>query len=156
MARKKATPAGPQQDEKILAALSHASALLPFWGIIASIVIWATQKDKSKFVAFQALQAVAYQFVGILGFLLTGVCYMCSIFAFPLMTAIALPTADSSADFSPLALIPMTFPFAVMALAMLVWVVFVAYGIVGAVLSLQGKDFRYLLVGRRLVAYLDA
>lgn len=156
MARKKSTPAGPAQDERILAALSHASALLPFWGIIASIVIWATQKDKSKFVAFQSIQAVTYHFVAILGFLLAGLCYFCSIFAFPFMTAIALPTTDSARDFSPFALLPMMVPFAIMGVAMLVWLVFVGYGMAGAVLSLQGRDFRYLLIGNRLEAYLEA
>ena len=49
------------QDERIMAALSHATALLPFMGVIAPIVIWVTQKDKSQYVAFQALQAMAYQ-----------------------------------------------------------------------------------------------
>ena len=27
------------QDERILAALAHASVILPFWGLIAAIVI---------------------------------------------------------------------------------------------------------------------
>jgi uncharacterized Tic20 family protein len=53
----------PNQNDKIMAALAHISALLPLMGVIAPIVIWATQKDKSEYVAFQALQAVVYQLV---------------------------------------------------------------------------------------------
>jgi len=56
----------PSQNDKIMAALAHISALLPLMGIIAPIVIWVTQKDKSEYVAFQALQAVAYQLLMIL------------------------------------------------------------------------------------------
>ncbi len=36
-----------------MAAVSHASVLLPFTGTIAPIVIWATQKEKSHYVAFR-------------------------------------------------------------------------------------------------------
>ncbi len=39
------------QDERIMAALAHASAILPMWGAIAAIVIWATQREKSAFTA---------------------------------------------------------------------------------------------------------
>ena len=51
----------PSQDERIMAGLAHISAILPMMGMVAPIVIWVTQKDKSKFVSFQALQAVSYQ-----------------------------------------------------------------------------------------------
>jgi uncharacterized Tic20 family protein len=57
------------QNENILAALSHATVLIPMMGVIAPIVIWATQKDKSAYVAFQALQATIYQFVMIIAYL---------------------------------------------------------------------------------------
>jgi len=68
------------QDERIMAALAHASAILPFWGLIGAIVIWATQKEKSRFVGFQALQVIAYQIVLILFSFLGFGCYMCSFF----------------------------------------------------------------------------
>jgi uncharacterized Tic20 family protein len=32
----------PSQNDKIMAALAHISAILPFMGVIAPIVIWAT------------------------------------------------------------------------------------------------------------------
>ena len=73
------TPA-PSQNDKIMAALAHISAVLPFVGIIAPIIIWATQKDKSEYVAFQSLQAVAYQLVMILAWFIGMGCYMISFF----------------------------------------------------------------------------
>lgn len=51
-------PVDATSDEKLLAMLSHLSIILG--GIILPIIIWATQKDKSKFVRFHALQAIFY------------------------------------------------------------------------------------------------
>ncbi len=45
-------------DEKMLAMLAHLSIVLG--GIILAIILWATQKDKSKFVRFNSLQAIFY------------------------------------------------------------------------------------------------
>ncbi|MEO8514530.1 MAG: DUF4870 domain-containing protein, partial [Ignavibacteria bacterium] len=45
-----------QGDEKMLALFSHLSLFLG--GIILPIIFWATNKDKSKFVTFHALQAL--------------------------------------------------------------------------------------------------
>jgi len=48
----------PTSDERLLAMLSHLSIFLG--GIILPIILWATQKDKSKFVRFHSLQAIFY------------------------------------------------------------------------------------------------
>ena len=40
------TSSTPTQNDKIMAALAHVSALLPMMGVIAPIIIWAIQKDK--------------------------------------------------------------------------------------------------------------
>lgn len=45
-------------DEKLMAMLSHMSIL--FGGIILPIILWATQKDKSKFVKYHSLQAIFF------------------------------------------------------------------------------------------------
>jgi uncharacterized Tic20 family protein len=45
-------------DERMMAMLSHLSVLIG--GIILPIVIWAVQKDKSKFVKFHSLQAIFF------------------------------------------------------------------------------------------------
>ena len=34
----------PFQDEKVMAALAHISALMPTIGLIVPIVVWVTQK----------------------------------------------------------------------------------------------------------------
>jgi uncharacterized Tic20 family protein len=45
-------------DERLFALLSHLSVVLG--GILMPIIIWAIQKDKSKFIRFHSLQAIFY------------------------------------------------------------------------------------------------
>jgi uncharacterized Tic20 family protein len=124
-------------------------------GAIGAIVIWATQKDKSRYVAFQALHAVVYHIAMILTGFLGGVCYGCSIFAYPLGMALLIPGAESaSGDISPLFFLGMGIPFAVMGAIMLGWFLFIVYGVVAAAMTLRGRDFRYPVIGKRLETYL--
>jgi uncharacterized Tic20 family protein len=153
MAKKAALPASPSQDDRVVAALSHVTILLPFWGTIGAIVIWATQKDKSRYVAFQSLQAVVYHFVLVVAGLLLGVCYMCSAFALPLAMAAGTAT-DPSADVGPAFFLMMGVPFGILGASMLGWLAAVVYGLAAAVATLQGKDFRYVVIGKRLEDYL--
>ena len=52
-------------DELTWATLAHASALLNLFagvgGLIAAALIWLTQREKSAWVGFQALQALFFQ-----------------------------------------------------------------------------------------------
>jgi uncharacterized Tic20 family protein len=147
----------PNQDERIMAALSHVTAILPFLGVIAPIVIWVTQKDKSQYVAFQALQALGYQLTMILAWFVGMACYMCSFFG-TFLGMIPL-TATSPEEPNPLAVAGFTLtfliPFIVFGAIFVGGILFVIYGLVGAVMVLQGKDFRYLIIGTRLERYLQ-
>ena len=67
------------QNERLLAALSHASIVLGLFsngvgGIVAALVIWMIKRDKSPYVAFQALQALVYQ---VATFIVTGLAMCC-------------------------------------------------------------------------------
>lgn len=48
----------PTSDERTMALLSHLSLILG--GILLPLIIWATQKDKSKFVRFHSLQSIFF------------------------------------------------------------------------------------------------
>lgn len=146
---------GPSQDERVMAALSHVTAILPFMGVIAPIVIWVTQKDKSAYVAFQALQALAYQLAMILAWFVGMACYMCSFFG----TFGLIPLAGISEEPNPvgIAVFSLSFliPFIVFGAILVGGILFVIYGLIGAVMALQGKDFRYVIIGARLERYLQ-
>ncbi len=151
------------QDERILAALAHASVILPFWGLIGAIVVWATQREKSRFVGFQALQGVVYQLCIILLGFVGGACYMCSFFGMFLtmpagifaMEDLANPDAFGGLVAMLFTFLTGFFPFCVMGIFLLIGAVFVLYGLYGAARVLQGQDFRYAIIGPRLEEYLS-
>ena len=141
----------PTQDERVMAALSHISALLPMMGIIAPIVIWVTQKEKSKYVAFQSLQALAYQLGMILAWFVGMGCYMLSFFG----TFFTLPFSDPSPSASPLFALGFIIPFLVFGIIFIGGFFFVLYGVVGAVMVFQGKLFRYAIIGKRVERFMQ-
>src|SRR5512138_2337677 len=59
------------KDERTNAALAHGGILLGLisrgtLGILLALLIWITQRGKSKFAARQAAQALVYQLMGVL------------------------------------------------------------------------------------------
>ena len=145
----------PNQNDKIMAALAHVSALLPFMGVIAPIIIWATQKDKSEYVAFQALQAVVYQLLMILAWFVGMGCYMLSFFTMFLGIPFAGESGQVDPSIAPLFAIGFMIPFLIFGAIFVGGALFVIYGLIAAIQVFQGKDFRYVLIGNRLEKYLQ-
>ena len=128
------------RNERLLAALAHGLILTNFVGAVGAAVLYAIYRDKSRYVAFQAAQAAVYQLVA---FLLTIGCWLCWAAAYMLSLApiMANPNAYQEPPwFFWAGMASMALPFAFMGV---IWL----YGLWGAVRSLQGKPFRYLLVG---------
>jgi len=162
------------QDDKIMAALGHATIIWPMMGILAPLVIWATQREKSRFVAFQALQAAVYHMTLILAGFACGVCYFCGYLGMVVgvisapISMVLTPSQEgpATAEVPPEAGIPVVLTllgmlffyvlmFALFFLGLAVWVGYIAYGLYGAVANLRGKDFRYAIIGPRLERYLQ-
>jgi uncharacterized Tic20 family protein len=162
------------QDEKIMAAIGHATIIWPVLGMIAPLVVWATQREKSQYVAFQALQAGVYHMTLILAGLACGICYFCAylgmivgIISVPVSMFFTLPSQGPTPDeLPPEALIPMGLSFlgmivfyvaifGLLFLGVAVWAAYIGYGLYAAVANLQGKDFRYAILGSRLEKYLQ-
>jgi hypothetical protein len=61
---------------------------------------------------------------------------------------------NTTGEIDPLMSIPFVFSFVVILLGMLAWLIMVAYGLFAAVMALQGRDFKYIIIGKRLEAYL--
>ena len=137
----------PAQNDRIMAALGHATAILPMTGIIAPIVIWVTKRDKSEYVAFQALQAVVYQLTIILAWFAGMALYMGSFFGM----FFSIPTAGPSRSMPVFVIVP----FAIMGIMLVGSLLFVIYGLVAAAMALQGKDFRYIVIGNQLKRWLE-
>jgi uncharacterized Tic20 family protein len=141
------TEASPiNQEIRLLAAISHAAVLFTNIGFIIPIVIYLTQKKKSSYLGFQALQALIWQVVMFVFTILTSSCMVGSIFIPVLLT-----TASQNERF-------IGFSGGGIFIAMMISVflmifgnlAFIIYGIIGAVMTYQGKDFRYVLIGNRI------
>ena len=143
----------PSQDERVVAALSHVSALLPMMGVIAPIVIWVTQREKSRYVAFQALQALVYQLSMIAAWIIGMGFYMCSF----LVTFATIPFASSagaSQYADPFLGMAFIIPMLVFGAIFVGGFFFVVYGVIGAIMAFQGKPFRYIIIGSRVERFM--
>jgi len=129
-------------ENRLLAALAHASVFAQGVGILVGVVVYITQREKSRYAAFQALQAAVFQLINLiiaLGmWMVWGVFYGLSMI--PLIQQAGVnPDAAPPAIFW-ISLVSMVIPLAYMTVVGL-------YGLWGALRTWQGKNFRYLLLG---------
>lgn len=136
-----ATTVNPPQavtpgDERTWGMLAHLSTLLNlvtgFGGPIAALIIYLVYRDRSRFVAYHALQSMIFQLLWWFG---GGV-------LIGLMWAIV---GGLSMILVGIILIP--FALLLTPVFLLLPVGALVYGVVGAVQVNQGQDFKYWLVG---------
>jgi len=130
-----AQPLSPA-EERNWSLLAHLSVLLNlvtgFAGPIAALIIYLIYKDRSRKVAYQALQAMVFQLIWWYGGgLLIGVMWA---------TVGALSMILIGIILIPIAIV-MTLVLAVLPIGAVI------YGIIGAIQVNQGQDFKYWLVG---------
>ncbi len=135
-------------DERVMAALAH------FFGLIAALIVWATQKDKSRFLRFQALQALAFDMLFMVAYVLLAMCFLGLMFVG--IMALAFSTARSVAPDQALPgmlagmVMPFAMVFGIMPLALLAMIV----RVIAAVSVATGHNFRYPLIALRVEALL--
>jgi uncharacterized Tic20 family protein len=133
----------PPMEERLMAALSHAAVIVSGPGILVGVIVWLTQREKSPFASRQGLQAAVYQIVGMI--VIIALWILWGIFYF--LSMIPLIIASNQNQDPPLiffiGLGAMLIPFAFM----IAWAL---YGLWGALMTLQGRDFSYAFIGRLL------
>jgi uncharacterized Tic20 family protein len=121
-----------RSDEQLWAMLAHLSALVNlftgFLGPLIALAIYLVYKDRSRYVAYQSLQAFFFQLIcwvggGLLIGMTWGVVAVLSIILVGLL------------------LMPLACLFTLLPLLSL------AYSVWGGVECSQGRDFRYWLIG---------
>ena len=125
------TPLTPS-EERSWAMLAHLSILLNLvtglLGLVGALVIYLVHQNRSRYVAYHALQSLIFQLIIWLGGgILTGVAWTI--------------TGVLSAVLVGLLCIPFALLISIIPLAGVV------YGIIGGIQCSQGQDFRYWLVG---------
>jgi uncharacterized protein len=131
-------------DERTMAALAHGSALLNLFagvgGLIAALVIWLTQREKSAWVGFHALQSLVFQAaVLVLTILVVGVVwvlgFIISFATIGIGTFVAVPVMIL-AFFGGFSMVGAG----------------TAYSLYGAYQLYQGREFTYVVTGKWLQA----
>jgi uncharacterized Tic20 family protein len=138
------------QEEKTLAGLAHGSIVLGLMsngigGILAALVIWVVKKDKSPYLAFQALQAMVYQAII---FMVVMLAWCCWGLLWMVLIFVPLLTNPGAYDAAPPA--GMWVGLLLMVIPLGLWGLAILYGLWGAARSLNGHDFQYALIGRWL------
>ena len=127
------------KEEKIMALLSHLSIFIPNVGILAPVIIWITNKEKSDFVRFHALQAIFFQ-------LIFFILMMLFMFAGVILMLASIPWFDLSSNAEPGTLFFLSMVFMFMFFPL--WIIFGIYAAVASAKSYKGKMFKYAIIGR--------
>ena len=121
-----------ESEERTWAMLAHFSVLLNlvtgFLGGVAAIIIYFVYKDRSRFVAYHAMQSFIFQSISWLG---AGIISAILITVGSALSFLIIPLLCLVPGFLALLLIPAS----------------LIYGVIGGVQVNNNKDFRYWQVG---------
>jgi hypothetical protein len=125
-----------EAEARTWAMVAHLSVLLNlvtgFLGVVAALVIYIIYKDRSRFVAYQAMQSFVFQLIFWAGGGLA-------------IGAIWAVTGALSAVFIGLLCVPFALLFTI--ILGLMPLVALVYGVYAGIEANQGKEFKYWLVG---------
>jgi uncharacterized Tic20 family protein len=132
----------PTSEEKVLAALAHGSVLFAWFGPIAPTILWVTQRNKSKYVRFHALQAMGYQALAFWGWILGIIAAFIGMFGMTFLAALVIDANQMKSSAIEIFLEV----FMILSIFGL-WGFFFLGGLAGAVFCMTGYDFRYPIIG---------
>jgi uncharacterized Tic20 family protein len=139
------TPPKLTSEEKFWAVLAHLSALVGGVGLIIPTYGWAENRTKSRYAAFQSLQALGYQ---TLGYTLWTLAYVLVLIVLFVATLPMLP--KNAQDFAAL-----NHWLSLHVLVSLgLYAIYMLFPVIAAVTCALGRDFYYPLLGRRLAHYI--
>lgn len=141
------------KQEVIIASACHISAAIPFFGMMIPVILWITQKNKSDFICFHAIQSLIYQCFGIFMFFIGMIFYFISFFIFfigSIITALINGNGDPDPSFFILFFIPIVILF----LIMLFFFLYMLYAFLASITLIIKKDFKYIIIGKFLEKYL--
>lgn len=82
----------PSQEERVMAALAHASILVHQVGIIAPLVLWLVNEGKAPYAAYQAKQAFFFHLlVTVVTWIAVGLGFAFGLLTFGIGLFLAIP-----------------------------------------------------------------
>jgi uncharacterized Tic20 family protein len=144
------------REDRWVAALCHASVVIFMMGAIVPLVVWVTQKDRSKTLRFQALQGLVYQLVGTLSyFLIMMFMFLLGIglIVFALLVGAMFPEGSGgSQDIGGVAAMVIGILFVLIMLvqfgSILIGPLYILLGLWGGLRTLRGVNFHYPFLGK--------
>lgn len=131
----------PTSEEKLWAVIAHISVILSGTGLLMPAFAWMEQRTKSKYLAFQTLQAFAYQSLGYTLWALVA------LFVLTILSFATFPLLKQGEGLNLWLASHALVTFGL-------YVVYLALPLIGVVASIAGRDFRYPILGRRLAGYI--
>ncbi|GIW00423.1 DUF4870 domain-containing protein [Roseiflexus sp.] len=146
--------ARPDEDERLTAAMAHASMIANatgLTGLALTVVLWATQRRRSRFVRAHIVQALVYQAGTLLGVVLLMLLWSGCL-------VLSLLPAALRPDLYRDGTLPDTFWIALFGLIVPIVYGFAAtlYALYGAYQVYRGNRFAYPLAGRLVARDLEA
>lgn len=143
------------REERVVAAVSHSTFTLVFFGLLTPIAVWFTNQERSAFLRFQALQAAIYQVIGAAGY--AAFMALNLLFVFGSLGAMMLTSFASRPSAEPawLGLIAILF-LSLTCIFLLVLPLYHLFGFLATLGVLRGRNFRYPILGRILASRLKS
>jgi uncharacterized Tic20 family protein len=134
--------------ERLLAALSHAGAFIPGFGIIIPALVWSLRRKKSKYISDQSAQAVAYQIgFNVIYFLVMLV--LCILLLLAVLVGFNLMKNSTRPE-----MFVFLFDGILIGSIVLLCGVYAIIALVGVITCLLGKEFSYPILGKWMHKYL--
>jgi uncharacterized Tic20 family protein len=136
----------------LLGAIAH------FAGWLVALIVWASQKEKSRFMRFQALQALAFDAVVTVGMVILSAGFAMLMVAglFLWTVTVAASQGDPGGLWVVLVLLPALLPIVGMPFFAIAGLGIFAMRITAAVSVFQGRDFKYPWLGRQVEKFLES
>lgn len=137
----------PTQEDRLVAALSHASIALYLVGPVVPLIAWVAQRERSAYLRFQAAQALAFQLIASVFYLGLTICgtlfYMASLFPALVFSEGGEPSGAGLAAM----IVGIVTMCVAMGTAFIAWPLLICLGFWAALQALRGRTYRYPLVG---------
>jgi uncharacterized Tic20 family protein len=133
----------PSQDERTLACIAHLTILVSTIGWLIAIGIWIYTRSSQPYAAFQAAQAVVYQFVVMVVGAAVGIVVLFTMAGVMGFGAVAAGDIGTGA----FGVVAAAMVFGVLGILALASLLLLAYAIYAAVRAYRGEPFRIPGIG---------
>jgi uncharacterized Tic20 family protein len=132
------------KEDRVISAILHASSPYGLFALAASSVVWATQRSRSRLLAFQSLQALLFQLFTFLAVLLVFSLLMAGV-VFAAFTGLIARTGVTEPELTAFLINSALLGFGAIHFFTFV---FPLGGVWAAMQVLRGRNFRYPILGR--------